>query len=186
MHSIEQWYTTVTFPEIERHEVTWQPRSPTDHALVKATWVPVVGNTLSVPELVYFPEATVLTGKEQLSFYTLKTSTEVRLIKIHLHWWNCPLSNDVSQNKGKFLSIWNHFPFCVLDTHVHWVSRERKTKVACAKIVPCSTGNHNSLTAKASPAISREALPAQLGAHTGFCGMWDIWALTKMWCTIKG
>lgn len=105
-YRVDRCYTTVTFPENKRHEVTWQPGSPTRHALVKATWVPVIRNTLSVPGLVYFTEATVLTGEEQLRFYTLKTSIEVRLKKIHLHWWNCPPPNDVSQNQGKFQSIW--------------------------------------------------------------------------------
>lgn len=119
----------------------------------------------------YFTEATVLTGKEQLCFYTLKTSTEVRLKKVHLHWWNYPPPNDIPRNKGKFQSIWKgriHFPCYVLDTHIDWMSRERRTKVACAKIVPCSAGNQNSLAAKASEAISRVAQPAQLGAPLVF------------------
>lgn len=55
-----------------------------------------------------------------------------------------------------------HFPCYVLDTLIDWMSRERRTKVACDKTVPCSTGNKNSVTAKASEAISRVAQPAQL------------------------
>lgn len=105
--SADRCYTTVRRPENKRHEVTWQPRSPTQCVLVKAAWVPVVGmGKHTVPGLVYFTEASVLTGKEQLWFYTHKTSLEARLKKIHLHWWNCPPRNDVSQNKGEFQSIW--------------------------------------------------------------------------------
>lgn len=45
-----------------------------------------------------------------------------------------------------------------------WMSRERKTEVTCAKIVHCSAGNQNSLTAKACEAISTVAHAVQLGA----------------------
>lgn len=85
--------------------------------------------------------------------------------------WKFPTTKwSISKQKkiSKHLEGWKVcFPCYVLDTHIDWMPRERKTEVTCAKIVHCSAGNQDCLTAKACEAISTKVHAVQLGAPLG-------------------
>lgn len=160
--SVDQHHTTIPFPENKWQEVTWQPNTSWP---LQFQWQ-LQGNTVLLPELVYLTEATAFT--EQLWFKALKTSVEVRLKQIQLHWWKFPTTKWCISKQRKISKHLEgqkiYFPCYGIDNHMDWMSRGRKTEVTCAKIVHFLTGNQNSLTAKASEAISTGVHPAQLGA----------------------